>query len=265
MIVTYNSESTIESCLRSLSSVLNRFDEILVVDNNSADGTCGAVEQFTVNEPRCRLFQNPQNIGFSRAVNQGFLSSRGDILVSLNPDTVVYDGFIEAFVRVLANLQIGAVGPVSDYAGSLQAIQHYMHGGQGIGTQDLHRFLSQNYPRRVDATKLLIGFCIAFRRAVLDQVGLLDENLLLGADDLEISWRLRELGYQLAIAADTFVHHKGSVSFSTVTSGERERLIAASDRALVQKLSRYYGVASLPSSSELFDSEIFAGALSRFV
>jgi GT2 family glycosyltransferase len=125
--------------------------------------------------------------------------------------------------------------------------------------------LSREYEGQTRPAKLLIGFCLALRRDVLDEVGLLCEETELGADDLELSWRLRELGYSLAIAPDAFVHHEGGASFAKSESRELANIrIQRSDRALVSKLAHYYGWVGIPSSQELWESPIFSEAFARF-
>ena len=98
-------------------------------------------------------------------------------------------------------------------------------------------------------------------RQIFRDHGLLDEAMELGADDLELSWRLRALGYSLAIAGDVFVHHKGSVSFSTLTKDEWEYRVNLSDQALVAKLKAVYGERFLLSSQQLWGCDVFSAAL----
>jgi GT2 family glycosyltransferase len=118
---------------------------------------------------------------------------------------------------------------------------------------------------KTQEVKLLMGFCVALRRDVLDEVGLLCEETELGADDLELSWRLRQMGFTLGIASDAFVHHELGASFAQSPSQEIVRSwVKKSDRFLVRKLAGYYGWNEIPSSRELWDSPIFDEALARF-
>ena len=95
-------------------------------------------------------------------------------------------------------------------------------------------------------------------------VGLLDEGTELGADDLDFSWRMRELGYRVVIAQDVFVQHEQGVSFRSLPSAERGARQRRSDACLVRKLEAYYGIHGIPSSMELWGTPIFDGALLRF-
>ena len=114
------------------------------------------------------------------------------------------------------------------------------------------------------STKLLIGFCLALRRSLLNAFGLLEEACFLGADDLELSWRLRTLGFQLAIAQNVFVAHDCGGSFNTISSEEKRNHVSASDASLLRKLQNFYGHGQLPSSRDLWGNDIFTGAMEAF-
>jgi GT2 family glycosyltransferase len=108
-----------------------------------------------------------------------------------------------------------------------------------------------------------MGVCLMMRRDLLDKHGLLCEMTELGADDLEYSWRMRMLGYELRVVPSVFVHHVGQASFATLPSLEARKRIRQSDRALVHILLAYYDEGNIPSSMELWGCEIFAEALAR--
>src|SRR6202165_5480639 len=92
-IVTYNSGRFIKRCLES--ALAQKFDrkEIIVIDNNSTDGTIDILEQF---EDRCQIVYNDENIGFAAAQNQAIALSRGDWIFTLNPDVLLLPSFIQA-------------------------------------------------------------------------------------------------------------------------------------------------------------------------
>jgi GT2 family glycosyltransferase len=112
-------------------------------------------------------------------------------------------------------------------------------------------------------TKLLMGVCHFPSRQVFEAFGLSDDSTILGAADLELSWRLRALGMKLVIALDTFIHHTDRASFSQRPAEENAKFIPARrDAAVVAKLERYYG-PSLPSSMRLWGSAIYDAAPAR--
>ena len=95
-IVTYNSGRFIKRCLESVLAQKYSLKEIIVVDNNSTDGTIDILEQF---EDRCVIVYNEENIGFAAAQNQAIGISCGEWVLTLNPDVLLLPNFIDALVR----------------------------------------------------------------------------------------------------------------------------------------------------------------------
>ena len=260
VVVTYNSAPWIEACLASVLPTLGKGDEVIVVDNSSADDTVRRVKKLR--DLRVKVIANPGNFGYSRAANIGILKSRGEAIVLLNPDTAVTPGWLEGMAAKLGE-GVGAVGPVSDAISGQQFVGHYLKAGMTPRVDQLGEVFARDFPGRSVETKFIVGMCVMLPRAVLDTHGLLDEALVLGADDLDLSFRLRKLGLKLLIAMDVFVHHEGQASFSTRSKTETSELIAASDAALVAKLHLFYG-PTLPTSVELWGCPIFDEALARW-
>ena len=94
-------------------------------------------------------------------------------------------------------------------------------------------------------------------RSVVDEVGLLDETLFLGHDDLELSWRLKQHNYRLLVATDTFVHHEGHVSFKTEALTKTTKLLQESADRLYAKLEAHYGEGNVPTPMELWGIDWF--------
>src|SRR5579862_2976326 len=106
-IVTYNSGRFIKRCLESVLDQNYPFTEIIVIDNNSTDGTVDILERF---ENQCRIIYNDENIGFAAAQNQAIGLSSAEWVLTLNPDVLLLKGFLEALV-VAGNLdsRVGTV------------------------------------------------------------------------------------------------------------------------------------------------------------
>lgn len=250
IVLTYNSMNTLRECLESVAPTLSEKDELILVDNASQDGTPKAIQQFFGRNGHLagQAIINQHNLGFSAGCNVGALRSCGEYVVLLNPDTQVSAGWLEGLISRFGDETVAAVGPSSDNV---------------CGDQFFGQNLLSGPKRSSIPTKLLIGFCLALRRDVLDRFGLLEEACFLGADDLEISWRLRTLGFSLMVAGDVFVAHRSGSSFSTLKPGEKERLVGMSDQGLVQKLRGFYGGSAELSSEEIWGIPIFAPALVR--
>jgi len=249
IIVTYNSARTIRACLDSVLRESGPAMDLIVVDNVSTDKTRSILREY---QGRITTILNSDNVGFSAACNQGIRASAGAYVVLLNPDTVVTPGWVDRLIGHVGP-GIGAVGPVSDYVAGLQKYELYdpeRRVGRTV-VEVAEQIARANRGRAVE-TKLLIGFCLMVPRRILDDVGMLDEALFLGNDDLDLSWRLREKGYRLVVATDTFIHHEGQASFKSEPSTKTSRLVQESTDRLYAKLEAHYGVGKVPSPVELW-------------
>jgi len=262
IIVTYNSASTIRNCLESIFSCASARIEVIVADNASTDDTRAIL---AAHKERITILEHSDNLGFSLACNQGIRASSGEYIVLLNPDTVVTQGWLER-MKTHFGQDVGAVGPVSDFAAGLQNIDRHLPDGapSRMGLLEVADLLARvNHGKGLDA-RLLTGFCMMIPRKVLDEIGLLDETLFLGNDDLDLSWRLREKGYRLVVATDAFVHHKGQVSFKSAPSEQTSRLVQESTDRLYAKLEAHYGNGSVPPPMELWGIDWFRPSHAHF-
>jgi len=106
-VVTYNSGRFIKRCLESVLEQKYPNLEVIVVDNASTDGTVDILEQF---EDTCSIHYNQENIGFAAAQNQAIALSSGEWVLTLNPDVLLLQNFIEELV--LAGTVDGKAGTV---------------------------------------------------------------------------------------------------------------------------------------------------------
>ncbi|OPX39478.1 MAG: hypothetical protein B1H11_02960 [Desulfobacteraceae bacterium 4484_190.1] len=254
IIVCYNSLHDINKCIDSIINNTLLSYEIVVVDNVSLDGT----QEYLRTLKNAKVIFNSYNKGFSTACNQGIREARGEFIVLLNPDTMVTKGW-DAKLQSHFKEGVGAVGPVSNYVAGLQKYEIYKQEDL-TGNIDINNLAEKLYQwnrGKVVETKLLIGFCMMIKKDIVDKIGMLDETLFLGSDDLEYSLRLRNNGYKLLVATDTFIYHKGQASFKTESSSKVERLTQESQDALYVKLEKMYGKGQVPSSMELWGMDWF--------
>jgi len=257
IIVTYNSSNTIKNCINSVLETIRINDEVIVVDNNSTDNTLEIIKQYE-NHHQIKIIKNKKNLGFSVGCNIGIENSTNPFIVLLNPDTVVYGKWLDKLIYHFNNPKTGAVGPLSNYVAGLQKIEFYINKSEHQFTTDtLNKYLEKRNLHGEVETKLLIGFCLVLKRDILNQVGTLEENLFLGNDDLELSWRLRLAGYKLIISPDTFILHKGQESFNSLHTSEKEKFTKESEEALYNKLLRYYGEENVPTPKKIWDIDWF--------
>jgi len=241
ILVTYNNlyEATVP-CLDSIFRHTGNEDyEVIVVDNNSSDGSPGYLTELAGREPRLRCVLNTVNRGFAGGNNDGIRVASGTILVLLNNDTQVSEGWLAGLRASLReDGTIGLVGPVSNAVGNEQKIFT-----SGVTPADI---LSEGAAwvrhSRGDAfeTERLGFFCVALRRETADTVGLLDEAFDLGFyEDDDYCLRVRKAGYRLVCREDVFVYHRGSSSFGK-TPGKTRELLKKNRRLLERKFGIRY-------------------------
>ena len=216
IIISYN--GLYENTRPCLESVIKKTTgdnyEIVVVDNNSNDGTQDYLRQMASQNPRLKLVLNNSNRGFAGGNNEGIRASNGDYLVLLNNDTLVTDGWLEKLLSPLAeDRTIGMVGPVSNSVGNEQLI---FTRGESIEeiVEEGHLWSSMSRGDRFE-TDMLSFYCAGMRREIVETVGLLDERFGLGFfEDNDYCIRVKKAGYKLVCLEDVFVYHSGSGSFT---------------------------------------------------
>lgn len=259
VIVTYNSRDEVFDCIRSVKLLYETEAELIVVDNGSADGTA----ELLRSESGITFLENAENAGFSAACNQGAQQAAGDYILLLNPDTILAGDPLGNMQRVLEeNPECVAVGPVSNYAAGLQSMRNY-HDEPTLSLHPNNRFaiadhLRKEYRGQSQTTPLLIGFCLMMPIRYWQQFNGLDSSLVLGMDDLDLSWRITKAGHELRVAQDAFVFHHGQRSFSKGVSKTVEALKHRSRVAFTKKLVEHYGsFSSIPSSDTLWKMDWF--------
>jgi GT2 family glycosyltransferase len=115
------------------------------------------------------------------------------------------------------------VGPVTNFSGNESRIEVSY-----ASLEEMHAFAEaygQAHAGEIRALPMLGMFCVAFRRDVLQRVGLLDERFGIGMfEDDDYAWRVRALGYRLVCAEDVFVHHFGRSSIKDLEAAAYDAL-----------------------------------------
>lgn len=211
VIPTYNGRAVLEPCLETVAEHRPRDSEVIVVDDGSIDGTAGWVRSA---HPDVRLIRLRRNHGFCTAVNAGIGAARGEIVETLNNDTLVTPGWTEPALDLFADATVGSVAPlvlkwpeaeVVDSAGDLYHVSGFAlnRGHLRPPTEDLLR------PCEVFGTSAAAGF---YRRDALLRVGAFPDNFRAYYDDVDVAFRLRWAGYRCMYTPDSRVYHR--VNFS---------------------------------------------------
>lgn len=224
VIVNYNVEYFLEQCLNSvLAATRNIETQIWVVDNNSIDGS---VEMIRRKFPMIELIENKSNAGFSKANNQAIQQSNAEYVLLLNPDTVIEEDTLEKCIDFLdATEDAGGLGvrmldgkgrflPESKRGLPTPAVAFYKIFGLSRLFPKSKRFgqyhlghLSEHETNPID---VLSGAFMLMRSEALDKVGLLDETFFMYGEDIDLSYRIQQGGYQNYYFPKTsIIHYKG--------------------------------------------------------
>jgi GT2 family glycosyltransferase/tetratricopeptide (TPR) repeat protein len=205
VIPLHGGEVDIAACLQSLANCRDLIHETIVVDNASPDNAAEIAKTFD----GVIVLHSESNCGFSAACNRGWNTATGDVILFLNSDTVVpRAGLIRLIESLTASGSIAAAGPYTNRSGHLQQIDPTY-----TSIANLEGFAEDFALRPAEDVDcdMLVGFCLAIRRTVLQELGGFDERFGLGMfEDNDICYRIRRSGYRLVIAGRSFVHHEGS-------------------------------------------------------
>lgn len=220
IIVNYNAQPALHSCLDYLLANTTPPLEILIVDNHSQDGSVEYLQKLKL--PTVQIIFNQTNLGFTKACNQGIQRAQGDLLVTMNPDVLVPKGWLDRMAWHLRNNpRTLIVGPKGIGIGGRQSPGLLCYPSK---LQAADRKFAAVYRRQSEPAKFLIGCLIMFDRRLIEKIGLFDEKMPLGADDFDLSLRVRKAGYQLRVARDVLVRHLVHVSFNRSNSDECRKL-----------------------------------------
>jgi GT2 family glycosyltransferase len=183
-------------------------DEVIVVDNGSADGSAALVHE---RYPQVRLIENGRNLGFAGGCNVGLRAALGGYLALVNQDVVVQEGWLEATLKALIPPEVGIVGckllypdGTIQHAGGIISYplahpNHYGYREPDRGQWDRRR--------EVD---YVIGAALGLKRTVLDEIGLFDEGFFPAFyEETDLCFRARAAGYQVVYTPDGVgIHHE---------------------------------------------------------
>ncbi len=212
IIVNYNGVHLLKDCLDSLRSQTLSDFEVILVDNASSDSSVKFVKE---GYPEVRVIVNNDNLGFGGGNNRGIKASRAGYIALLNNDTKAHRRWLESLVEAAeSDKTIGMCASkilnfdnpeIIDNTGLLM----YPDGlarGRGRLEKDRGQY------DRLEEVFIPSGCAAFYRRKMLDEIGLFDEDFFLYLDDVDMGLRARMAGWRCVYVPDAIVYHRYSAT-----------------------------------------------------
>jgi len=217
VIPNWNGAAHLPSCLGALRAQTFRDVEVIVVDNASTDDS---VELLGREYPEAQVIRLDRNYGFTGACNTGLRAAQGEFLILLNNDTEAAPDWlaevVAAFERHSGAGMVASKMLLFDRRDILHTAGDVFKtdgtpGNRGVWEEDRGQFtegpvFSAN------------GGSAAYRKAMLDQIGPLDEDFFFSCEDVDLAWRAQLAGWHCVYAPRAVVYHKLSASGGGVTA-----------------------------------------------
>jgi len=247
-IVSWNVKDLLNACLKSIfENAKNISFEVYVSDNASSDGSVDMVKNLF---PQVKVIANKTNLGYPIANNQIIRKAEGRYIILLNPDTVITPGSLETLVKFMDEHQdAGSIGPRLEYPDGSD--QPSCRSFPTLETE-LYRalFLDQIFPksrifgkymmsywkhndtREVDQ---LMGAAMLVRKEVIDQIGLMDENIIFWFDEVDWCKRIKDSKWKIYFTEKAKIYHYKNKAF-----GQWKSLKKIINGARIWRRSRFY-------------------------
>jgi len=264
IILNHNTRDLLQQCFESLPK--NPDWQIIVVDNASTDDS---VAMIKANFPWVEVVSNKENIGFTRGNNSARKTAIGKYILFLNSDTKVFPNTLETMVKLMeTDNQIG----ISTCAVDLPNGKPYYASHRGFPTplNSLLYFMglpSSYYPKyqnQVHEIDACSGTFTLIRKDVLNEIGWYDEDYFAYGEDIEMCYRVKELGYKVMFnPAVKILHYWGASSglkstSKRVTTADKDNSTKWND-ARYQAMKIFYDKHYRQKYPELFRRIVFLG------
>ena len=224
VIVNYKVKYFLRQCIQSIyNSQCNLTYDIIVVDNASDDGSVEMLEEYF---PKVKLIANKDNVGFSKANNQGFAVANSKYVLILNPDTILQEDTLQtSYDYAEAHPDVGAIGvrmidgkgqflPESKrgFPTPLNAIWKMLKVSKLFPKSS---FFNRYYMGHIGEYKthdvdVLTGAYMWVRKEAITATGGFDEDYFMYGEDIELSYQIRAQDYRIVYLPTTsIIHFKG--------------------------------------------------------
>ncbi len=215
IIPVCNGLSYVQQCIAAIYGHQPSVDfEVVVVDQASTDGSREYLQQVAAEHTNFHLIENPVNVGFPRAINQGAAYARGEFLLLVNSDVILAPQCVDRLVRALeADPQLAVVSPVTNYVGRGPQVDPAATALQPTQIADYAASIADRSGIQLIVDHLVF-YCVMVRRHVFEFLNGMSEVYGLGNyEDNDFCLRARLAGYTLALVPGAFAFHFGSRTF----------------------------------------------------
>ena len=224
IIVSHQHRQYLSDCLRSLINGKKKLKlEIIVIDNNSSDGTIDSLSPDILSE--ITLVKNNRNSGFAKACNQGIRMAKSDMVMFVNPDVLTMSGSILKMLRFLKlNPAVSCVVPVlKNIDGSIQYSCRKFPGWREtllkrtplrwfVDPEEVNRYdqrivnlIKRKIPFRINWA---LGGCLMVKKSTFEKIGFFDEKFFLYCEDIDWFYRLKKANLIAYCLPEAIMYHK---------------------------------------------------------
>ena len=208
ILVNWNGAQHLPVCLNALRRQTVRDFEIILVDNHSRDNS---LEVLARDFPEVAVIALPDNRGFAGGSNVGLRAAHGDILILLNNDTEVEPRWLEeisaTFERHPEAGSVASKMKLFDQRDTFHTTGDFYRVDGRPGNRGVWEVDRGQYDRE-ESVFSACGGSAAYRRSMLDQIGLLDEDFFFSCEDVDLGWRAQLAGWPCVYAPNAVVYHK---------------------------------------------------------
>jgi GT2 family glycosyltransferase len=243
VIPNWNGRHFLAVCLDALARQTYPQLEVIIVDNASSDGS---QEFIRDHYPGVRLVELPENRGFTGACNAGIQAARGEYVALLNNDTEVDEDWARAVVDAFTRHP--DAGIVASKMLLFDRRDHFHTAGDTFSMDGRpgNRGVWQRDEGQYDREEYVFSACggsAAYRRTMLDQIGLLDDDFFFSLEDIDLAWRAQLTGWRCLYTPAAIVYHHLSATGGGVTASYHDgrNLIYVLIKNYPAELWRKYG------------------------
>lgn len=223
----YNGLKFLNSYFESLAIQSRFIEEIIIIDNNSQDGSIQFIEEF-MNSPNykipIKLIKNTDNLGFASAVNQGIKIAKSEFIYSVNNDVELEYDALENIINATCDAISNGDNPFSCASKMVQFHNRNLIDDAGdeytllSWTKKSGDGQSVNKSRYLEKREIFTSCAGAalYRKSVLEEIGFFDDNFFAYVEDIDLGYRAQIYGYNNYFIPESIVYHYGSG-----TSGSR--------------------------------------------